>query len=236
MAPKVLIVLTSHGHIEAANKPTGWYLPELSHPYDVLERGGVELVTASPKGGVAPLDPASAEASKDDVGAQAFLTDKRRVWEQTKPLSAFAGAAADEAADAFDALFYPGGHGPMFDLVDDAASIALIEAFARKGKPVAAVCHGPIVFVNAKGAGGQPLLAGKEATGFSNAEEDAVGMSKYMPFLLEDRIKGVGARYRKAGELWGELVVVQDEGRLITGQNPASAKGVGEAILKAIQG
>lgn len=234
MAPKVLIVLTSHGHIEAANKPTGWYLPELSHPYDVLSSAGITLITASPKGGIAPLDPASIEASKSDASAQAFLTTKTRVWEQTQPLSSF---AASQAAEDFDALFYPGGHGPMFDLVNDAQSIALIEAFAKKGKPVAAVCHGPIVFVNAKGADGEkPLLQGKQVTGFSNAEEDAVQMSGYMPFLLEDRVKGVGAEYRKAAEPWGELVVVQDGGRLITGQNPASAKGVGEAILKAIQG
>ncbi|KAI1183899.1 ThiJ/PfpI family protein [Nemania serpens] len=229
MAPKVLVVLTSFGHIEAANKPTGWYLPELSHPYDVLTQAGVEIVTASPKGGVAPLDPASATASQDDASAQAFLSEKKPVWEQTQRLSDFRGRA-----DEFAALFYPGGHGPMFDLVDDADSLALIAEFVAKGRPVAAVCHGPVVFLNAKRHDGTPLLAGREATGFSNAEEDAVGMSEFMPFLLEDRIRGVGAMYRKAGEPWGELVVVQDGGKLITGQNPASAKGVGEAILKAI--
>ncbi|KAI1349013.1 DJ-1/PfpI family protein [Xylaria sp. FL0043] len=230
MAPKVLVVLTSFGHIEAANKPTGWFLPELSHPYDVLTRAGVEIVTASPKGGVAPLDPGSVEMSKEDVSAQAFAREKKAVWEQTQPLSSFKGRA-----DEFAALFYPGGHGPMFDLVDDADSIAVIEEFASKGKVVAAVCHGPAVFVNAKRKeDGKPLLADREATGFSNAEEDAVGMSQYMPFMLEDRIKAVGAKYKKAEQPWGELVLVQDGGKLITGQNPASAKGVGEAILKAI--
>ncbi|KAI1159488.1 DJ-1/PfpI family protein [Nemania serpens] len=229
MAPKVLIVLTSVDYIEAANKPTGWYLSELSHPYDILTRAGVEVVTASPKGGVAPLEEASVTAYKDDASAQAFLAQKKPVWEQTRRISDFRGRA-----DEFAALFYPGGHGPMFDLVDDADSIAVIEEFVARGKTVAAVCHGPVAFLSAKRADGTPLLAGREATGFSNAEEDVIGMSRFMPFLLEDRIRDVGATFRKAGENWGELVVVQDGGKLITGQNPASAKGVGEAILKAI--
>ncbi|KAK5625309.1 hypothetical protein RRF57_001025 [Xylaria bambusicola] len=166
---------------------------------------------------------------KGDASAQTFVNEKKAVWEQTQVLSTFKGRA-----DEFDALFYPGGHGPMFDLVDDADSIAVIEEFAAKGKVVAAVCHGPIVFVNAKRANGKALLAERDVTGFSNAEEDAVDMSKYMPFLLEDRIKAVGGNYKKAEQPWGELVLVQDGGKLITGQNPASAKGVGEAILKAI--
>ncbi|KAI0096874.1 DJ-1/PfpI family protein [Nemania sp. FL0031] len=229
MAPKVLVVLTSVGHIEAADKPTGWYLPELSHPYDVLAGAGVEIVTASPKGGVAPLDPASVEMFKEDPSAQAFVANHKAVWEQTQQVSSFRGRAGE-----FAALFYPGGHGPMFDLVDDADSIALIEEFTAKGKPVAAVCHGPVVLLNAKKADGTPLLAGRVATGFSNAEEDAVGMSKFMPFLLEDRIAATGATFKKAEQPWAELVVVQDGGKLITGQNPASAKGVGEALLKAI--
>ncbi|KAI0902758.1 DJ-1/PfpI family protein [Ustulina deusta] len=229
MALKVLVVLTSVGHIEAANKPTGWFLPELSHPYDVLTSAGVEIVTASPKGGVAPLDPGSVEMFKEDAGAQAFAAEKKAVWEQTQPLATFRGRA-----DEFAALFYPGGHGPMFDLVDDADSIAVIEEFAAKGKVVAAVCHGPVVFLNAKRADGTALLDAREVTGFSNAEEDAVDMSKYMPFMLEDRMKAVGGIYKKAEKPWGELVLVQDGGKLITGQNPASAKGVGEAILKGI--
>ncbi|KAI1822224.1 ThiJ/PfpI family protein [Xylaria intraflava] len=229
MAPKVLVVLTSFGHIEAANKPTGWYLPELSHPYDVLTGAGVEIVTASPKGGVAPLDPASVEMFKEDASAQAFVAKKKPVWEQTQLLSSFRGRAGE-----FAAIFYPGGHGPMFDLVDDADSLALIQEFASAGKVVAAVCHGPIVLVNAKGKDGKALLAGKDATGFSNAEEDAVGMSQYMPFLLEDRIKGAGATFKKAEQPWAEYVLVQDDGKLITGQNPGSAKAVGEAILKSI--
>jgi putative intracellular protease/amidase len=229
MAPKVLVVLTSFGYIEAGNRPTGWYLPELSHPYDVLTQAGVEIVTASPKGGVAPLDPASVEAFKDDAGAQAFASKKKSVWEHTETLSSFKGRSGE-----FAALFYPGGHGPMFDLVDDADSIAVIEEFVAAGKTVAAVCHGPVAFLNAKTKDGKNILAGKDTTGFSNVEEDAADMSKYMPFMLEDRMKAVGTNYKKADQPWAELVLVQDGGKLITGQNPASAKGVGEAILKAI--
>jgi len=230
MAPKVLIVLTSYGYIEAAKRPTGWFLPELAHPYDVLTSAGVEVVIASPKGGVAPLDPWSVEMFKDDAAAQAFVQDKKSVWENTTPISSFRGRAGE-----FAALFYPGGHGPMFDLVSDSDSLALIQEFAAAGKTVAAVCHGPIALVNAKGADGKSsLIKGKEVTGFSNAEEDAVDLTKYMPILLEDQIKAAGATYKKADQPWSEFVIVQDGGKLITGQNPASAKAVGEAIAKAI--
>ncbi|KAI2624498.1 DJ-1/PfpI family protein [Xylaria nigripes] len=231
MAPKVLVVLTSYSTIQtdAGVHQTGWYLPELSHPYDVLAAAGVDIVTASPEGGVAPLDPGSVEMFKSDPSAVAFEKDKKALWEETQKLSSFRGRAAE-----FDAVFYPGGHGPMFDLVDDADSIAVIEEFAAAGKVVAAVCHGPVVFLNAKTKAGSPLLEGKDATGFSNDEEDAAGMSPLMPFMLEDRITSVGANYKKADQLWAPLVIVQDGGKLITGQNPASAKGVGEAILKAI--
>ncbi|KAI1210117.1 DJ-1/PfpI family protein [Annulohypoxylon truncatum] len=229
MAPKVLVVLTSYGRIESIGQPTGWYLPEFAHPYEVLSKKGVEIVTASPKGGVAPLDPGSVEAFKGDASAANFHATKAALWEQTAPISSFLGKSSD-----FAALFYPGGHGPMFDLATDADSIALINEFVAAGKPVAAVCHGPVVFVNVELPGGKKLLAGKEATGFSNAEEDAVGMSKHMPFALEDKIKEAGAIYKKAPEPWAPLTLVQDGGKFITGQNPASSVGVGEALAKAI--
>ncbi|KAI1827366.1 ThiJ/PfpI family protein [Xylaria intraflava] len=229
MAPKVLVVLTSFAYVESAGKPAGWFLPELAHPYEVLTGAGVEIVTASPKGGVAPLDPVSVEKFQDDASAQAFLANKKAVWEDTQILSSFRGRSGE-----FAALFYPGGYGPMFDLVDDADSIAVIEEFAAAGKVVAAVCHGPIVLVNAKTKDGKALLAGKDATGFSNAEEDAAGSSWYMPFLLEDRMRAVGAKFQKADQLFGEFVRVSDGGKLITGQNPGSSRAVGEAILKEI--
>lgn len=184
---------------------------------------------ASPKGGEAPLDPASVKAFAQDEESMEFLKNKTSVWKTTQKLSSFKGKAAE-----FDALFYPGGHGPMFDLYDDADSIALIQEFVAAGKPVAAVCHGPAVFLNVTLPDGTPILKGKEATGFSNEEEDQAQMTKWMPYLLEDKIKAAGATYKKADAAWGPLVLSVDGGKFITGQNPASAKGVGEAILKAI--
>ncbi|KAG5986232.1 hypothetical protein E4U54_005534, partial [Claviceps lovelessii] len=178
-------------------------------------------------GGVAPLDPSSVEMFKSDDSSTNFLQNKQHVWEKTLPLKDFLGRAGE-----FDAVFYPGGHGPMYDLVTDAHSIQLIEEFYKAGKPVAAVCHGPIVFRDVTVDGGVPLVRGKNVTGFTNLEEDQVQLSDAMPFLLEDELKKKGAVFHAAEEPWGEKVVV--DGLVITGQNPASAKGVGEAILKAI--
>ncbi|KAM5344741.1 hypothetical protein ACJ41O_010603 [Fusarium nematophilum] len=229
MAPKVLVVLTSRGHMDNGN-PTGWYLPEFAHPYYQLvgsdeSNPKTEIVVASPAGGESPLDQVSVEMFKDDESVK-FLNEKSALWKQTLPLKDFLGKANE-----FDAIFYPGGHGPMFDLVKDETSLKLIEEFYKAGKPVAAVCHGPIVFVNVT-VDGVPLLKGKEAAGFSNAEEDAVQLSSAMPALLEDEIKRVGGKYVKADELWAEKTVV--DGLVITGQNPASALGVGKALAKAL--
>lgn len=217
-------------------------------------KAGAELAFASPKGGVAPLDPASVEMFKDESSVN-FLNNHKNLWETTKPLSDFA-----DAADKFDAVFCtykshtalhpahaktnmchiltnttdPGGHGPMFDLATDAASQKLIADFASKGKVVSAVCHGPAVFVNVKLADGTHLLKDKEVTGFSNVEEDQVQLSSAMPFMLETELdKASGGKYVKAAEPWGEKVVVA--GNVITGQNPASAHAIGEAIVKALK-
>jgi len=224
MAPKVLVILTSHG--EMAGKPTGWYLPELAHPYDVLSKAGVELTLVSPKGGDAPLDPGSVEMFKSDKLATAFL-EKKALWQNTAKLSDYVGKA-----DQFDAVFVPGGHGPMFDLAVDPESQKLIAEFASKGKVVSAVCHGPAAFVNVKLPDGKHLLEGKTVTGFTNTEEEQVGLTKAVPFSLEDELKKNSKGFETAAEPWGEKVVV--DGKLITGQNPASSKAVGEAILKAI--
>ncbi|KAF3055798.1 hypothetical protein GL218_06881 [Daldinia childiae] len=231
MAPKVLVVLTSYGEIlDSAGKPvqkTGWYLPEFAHPYEILSKK-CELVIASPKGGVAPLDPNSLQPwIKDDSSSIDFFNNKKSLWENTAKISDFLGRA-----DEFDAIFYPGGHGPMFDLATDKDSIALINEFWAKGKVTAAVCHGPAVFVNVTLPSGENILKGKDVSAFSNAEEDASGMTKLMPFMLEDKIKETGASFHKASELWGPTVRVS--GKLITGQNPSSAKGVGEAIATAL--
>ncbi|KAK0383732.1 hypothetical protein NLU13_9643 [Sarocladium strictum] len=223
MAPKILVVLTSADKFEAIDHPTGWYLPEFAHPYDVLSPK-TEIVVASPKGGVAPLDPASVEMFKDE-SSQNFLKNKKELWETTTPIKEFLGRA-----DEFAALFYPGGHGPMFDLATDGDSIQLIQEFWAAGKPVAAVCHGPSAFVNVK-IGGEPLLKGRKATGFTNEEEEAVQLTKAVPFALETAMKEAGAEFVKT-EPWGEKVVT--DGKLITGQNPASGTAVGKALIEAL--
>jgi len=229
-AKKILVVLTSRDKMNNGN-PTGWYLPEFAHPYYELvgeneQNSNVEIVVASPAGGVSPLDQVSVTMFESDPVSVKFLKEKKKLWEETRPLSEFLGKASE-----YDAVFYPGGHGPMFDLVKDETSLKLIEEFYKAGKPVASVCHGPIVFVNVT-VDGKPLLEGREATGFSNAEEDAVQLSDAMPALLEDEIKRVGGKYVKADEPWGVKVVV--DGQIITGQNPASAQAVGVALAKAL--
>ncbi|KAI9801496.1 MAG: hypothetical protein M1833_002728 [Piccolia ochrophora] len=228
--PKVLIVLSSHDKMGDTGKPTGWYLPEFAHPYNVLEPHA-EISIASPAGGEAPLDPSSVEMFKEDKPSVDFLNTQSALWKNTEKLSSFLGRSND-----FAAIFYVGGHGPMFDLANDPTSVLLLHEFAEANKVISAVCHGPAAFVNAKTAKGTHLLADVAVTGFSNAEEDGVGLSAAMPFSLEDELqKASGGRFEKAAEPWGEKVVVAKGGRLITGQNPASASGVGKAILQAIQ-
>ncbi|KAK7734927.1 hypothetical protein SLS53_007704 [Cytospora paraplurivora] len=229
MAPKILVVLTSHNQLGSSGKPTGWYLPELAHPYNVFVKAGAELAFASPKGGVAPLDPASVELFKEDAASQEFLKNHKEVWETTKPLSEFTNAA-----ETYDAIFFPGGHGPMYDLATDAQSHKIIADFASKGKVVAAVCHGPAALVNVKLPDGTALLKGKQVTGFSNLEEDQVQLSAFQPFELETELgKASGGKYVKAAEPWAEYVVVS--GNVITGQNPASSHKLGEEVIKALK-
>ncbi|KAK2790548.1 hypothetical protein FQN52_005567 [Onygenales sp. PD_12] len=230
MAPKVLFVLTSQEKIPATGAPTGWYLPEFAHPYDVL-KDKAELVIASPKGGAAPLDPGSAKLFAEDPVSSAFVKEKEALWTNTVKLS-------DVKAADFDAILYVGGHGPMFDLYDNADSLSLIQEFAESKKPVAAVCHGPVALLKAT-AGGKPVIEGAAVTGLANAEEDAVGMTKYMPLELETELGKVSkGGYVKASENFGEKVVVSRVAGtgsvLITGQNPSSATAVGKEILKAL--
>jgi len=212
-------------------KPTGWYLPEFAHPYDVL-KDHVKITIASPAGGEAPLDPSSVEASKDDKISVNFLKNSEPLWKTTEKLETFLGRAGE-----FEAIFFVGGHGPMFDLATDETSHKLINEFYTKNKIVSAVCHGPAALTHVKLASGGYLLDGQPVTGFSNSEEDAVGLTSAMPFKLEDALnKASGGKYVKASEDWGKKVVVARDGRLITGQNPASAAGVGQAIYDAIFG
>ncbi|CAK4008804.1 class I glutamine amidotransferase [Lecanosticta acicola] len=226
--PKVLFVLTSHKDMGTTGKPTGWYLPEFAHPYYKLE-GKADIVIASPKGGEAPLDPASVEMFKEDAEATKFLKEKETLWKHTEKLGDFLGKAEE-----FDAIFYVGGHGPMFDLATDEKSHQLIREFYEKGKVVSAVCHGPAALAYVKLADGTYLIKDQEVTGFTNTEEDQVGLSSAMPFLLETVLETNGGKVVKT-EPWGPKVATGRGGKLITGQNPASAAPIGEAILKAIE-
>ena len=204
----------------------------MAHPYEVLA-SQCEIVVASPAGGEAPLDPSSVEAFKSDPVSAKFLQTKEAVWKNTQKLSSFLGHAHD-----YEAIFFVGGHGPVFDLATDETSHKLINEFYSANKIVSAVCHGPAALTHVKLSGSEGyLLDGQRVTGFSNVEEEQVGLTKAVPFLLEDALnEASGGRYEKAKEPWGEKVVVARGGRLITGQNPASATGVGQAIYDAIFG
>ena len=219
--------------IEAVRAMDGLMLnltqPEFAHPYQVLAPHA-QIIVASPAGGEAPLDPSSVEMFKDDKASTDFLNTKEAIWKSTEKLSKFVGRAQD-----FDAIFYVGGHGPMFDLATDQNSLQIIREFYEAGRIVSAVCHGPAVLVNAKLSNGKYLIDGALVTGFSNTEEEAVGLASAMPFSLEDELnKASGGKFVKADKDWGEKVVVAKGGKLITGQNPASAAGVGKAIYAAI--
>lgn len=224
---KVLIVLTSHDRLGDTGQPTGFWLEEFAAPYFVLRDAGAELTLASPKGGQPPLDPKS-----DEPDAQTEAT--RRFKEDAEAQRALANTVllAEVAAEDFDAVFFPGGHGPLWDLVKDRHCIKLIEAFARAGKPVAAVCHAPAVLTEVRGPEGEPLIKGRKVTGFTNAEEAAVELTEVVPFLLEDRLKERGGDYSK-GPDWSSHVVV--DGKLVTGQNPASSEAAAEALLEMLR-
>ncbi|WP_321788962.1 type 1 glutamine amidotransferase domain-containing protein [Paraburkholderia sp. J94] len=224
---KVLIVLTSHEDLGNTGKKTGFWLEEFAAPYYALRDAGAQLTLASPKGGQPPLDPKSSDPSAQTDATRRFDADAaaRAELASTKRL-------ADIDASAFDAVFYPGGHGPLWDLAEDPVSIALIEKTLAAGKPVAAVCHAPGVLRHVKGADGKPLVAGKSVTGFANSEEAAVGLTDVVPFLVEDMLKDHGGLYTKGAD-WAPHVAV--DGLLITGQNPASSEPVAEALLAALK-
>jgi putative intracellular protease/amidase len=226
-AMKILIVLTSHDQLGDTGKKTGFWLEEFAAPYYVLKDAGAEIALASPKGGQPPLDPKSEVSEFQTELTQRFRTDIAAQAElaHTKKL-------ADVSADDFDAVFYPGGHGPMWDMPDNATSIALIEAFVKSDKPVGAVCHAPVALVNVRGKDGEYLVKGKRVTGFTNAEEEAVDLTAIVPFLLEDRLKERGSIYSKTAN-W--VPYVQVDGRLVTGQNPASSGPAAEELLKLLR-
>lgn len=222
---KILMVLTSHDTLGNTGQKTGFWLEEFAAPYYVFLDAGVDITLASPKGGQPPIDPKSDDPEnqtpaqnrfKADPRAQATLANTRRL---------------DTISEIdYVAVFYPGGHGPVWDLAEDPVSIRLIEAFYDNGKPVAAVCHAPAALRHVKLLG-QPIVSGKRVTGFTNTEEEAVQLTNVVPFLLEDELKRLGGLYEKAGD-WESFVVVDE--RLITGQNPASSEAAARALLKML--
>jgi putative intracellular protease/amidase len=222
---KILMVLTSHDTLGNTGRKTGFWLEEFAAPYFTFLDAGATVVLASPKGGQPPIDPVS-----DTPEGQTDST--RRFKADPAAQAALAGTSrlADVSADDHDAVFYPGGHGPMWDLAEDPHSIALIEAFYNAGKPVAAVCHGPGVFHRVQ-IEGQPLVKGKRVTGFTNGEEEAVHLTKVVPFLVEEELKRLGGLYEKAAD-WASFAVT--DGRLVTGQNPASSRAGAQALLEIL--
>jgi putative intracellular protease/amidase len=211
----------------AENRKTGFWLKEFAAPYFVFRDAGVELTLASPKGGQPPIDPKSDLPENQTPAMARFKQDQaaQKALAQTARL-------ADMKAEDFDTIFYVGGHGPMWDLVDNTDSIALIESFYNSGKPVAAVCHSPAVFhwVTYQGAS---LVKGKRVTGFTNGEEEAVHLTHVVPFLVEDELKRVGGLYEKAAD-WQSFAII--DGRLVTGQNPASSTAAAHALLTVLAG
>ena len=223
---KVLMVLTSHDTLGNTGRKTGFWLEELAAPYYVFKDAGMDIVLASPAGGQPPLDPKSNEPSFQTEMTHRFEADAAA----TAQLAATVRLDTIDQAD-FDTVFYPGGHGPLWDLAEDRHSIALIEAFIAANKPVALVCHAPGVLRHVKAADGRPLVEGKKVSGFTNTEEEGVGLTEVVPFLVEDELRKLGGDYSK-GPDWASYVV--RDGLLITGQNPGSSAAAAALLLQQI--
>lgn len=220
---KILMVLTSHDQLGDTGKKTGFWLEEFAAPYYVFKDAGAEITLASPAGGQPPLDPKS-----DAPDAQTESTERFKNDPEAQQALANTVKLAEVQADDYDGLFYPGGHGPLWDLAESRDSIALLEAFAQSGKPFGLVCHAPGVLRHVKATDGTPLVKGRTVTGFTNSEEAAVQLTDVVPFLVEDELKTLGAHYEK-GPDWGSYVV--EDGNLVTGQNPASSEDAADALL-----
>lgn len=225
---KILIVLTSHDQLGDTGKKTGFWLEEFAAPYYVFLDAGADITLASPKGNQPPLDPKS-----DEPDAQTAATDRFKKDSEAQAKLASTKLLSDIDASSFDGIFYPGGHGPLWDLAEDTISIKLIETAIASNKPVALVCHAPGVLKNVKGSDGQPLVNGKKVTGFTNSEEDAAELTDIVPFLVEDMLKENGGIYAKGAD-WSEFVL--EDGLLITGQNPASSEKAAEMLLAKMAG
>ena len=223
---KILMVLTSHDQLGDTGSKTGFWLEEYAAPYYAFKEAGAVITVASPLGGQPPLDPKS-----DDEASQTDATRRFKADTAAQAVLASTVLLKDVKAADFDAVFYPGGHGPLWDLAEDADSIALIETMLKAGKPVAAVCHAPAVLRHPKGADGQSVVKGKKVTGFTNSEEAAVGLTSIVPFLVENMLTKNGGMYSKVAD-WQPYVLT--DGLLITGQNPASSEPAAHALLAAL--
>lgn len=224
---KVLFVLTSHSELGNTGKKTGFWVEEFAAPYYAMVDEGVDVTIASPKAGQPPVDPKSEEPDAQTDATKRYYAD-----EPLKEKVANTKLLADVNAADFDAVFYPGGHGPMWDLYSDENSITLIQEFWAAGKPVAAVCHAPSALLNVKDEHGDPLVKGKKVTGFTNTEEEGVQLTDVVPYLLEDELKALGGLYSKGAD-WGSYVV--KDGMLITGQNPASSEEAAKEMLAVLK-
>jgi len=224
---KILMVLTSHSELGNTGKKTGFWIEEFAAPYYIFLDAGAIVTIASPKGGQPPIDPSSDTADNQTPATIRFKVDKdlQKIVSETEVLSTV------DATD-YDALFFPGGHGPLWDLTNDTDSIKLIENFWINKKPVAAVCHAPSVLLKAKDGAGEPLVKGKNVTGFTNSEEAAVQLTAVVPFLLEDELKKKGGLYTKK-EDWASHIV--KDGLLLTGQNPASSIAAAKELVKMLK-
>jgi putative intracellular protease/amidase len=223
---KILMVLTSHDKLGNTGRKTGFWLEELAAPYFVFKDAGAEIMLASPKGGQPPLDPKSNEPS-----FQTDLTHRFEADAAAKAQLASTVRLDSVKQEDYDTVFYPGGHGPMWDIAEDQNSIKLIEAFVAAGKPVALVCHAPGALRHVKTPDGKPLVRGKTVTGFTNGEEEEVGLMKVVPFLVEDELLNLGATFSKVKN-WGVYTVT--DGQLITGQNPASSGPAAKVLLEVL--
>jgi putative intracellular protease/amidase len=223
----ILMILTSHDQLGTTGRKTGFWLEELAAPYYAFKDAGAQIVLASPLGGQPPLDPKSDEPSSQTEATRRFKADSVANVQLANTVRLDSIDQAD-----FDTVFYPGGHGPLWDLAEDRNSIALIEAFLAAGKPVALVCHAPGVLRHVKNADGTPLVQGKQVTGFTNTEEDAVGLTDVVPFLVEDELKTQGGIFSRTDD-WGVHVVT--DGLLTTGQNPGSSTAAAQTLLQQLR-
>jgi putative intracellular protease/amidase len=223
MSKKILMVLTSHAELGNTGEKTGFWVEEFAAPYYAFVDAGVEVTLASPAGGQPPIDPTSTL-----VDFQTDATKRYDADSAAQTLMANTKVLSEVNSSDFDAVFYPGGHGPLWDLVDNTDSISLIESFVKEQKPVAAVCHASAAFLNVKDTDGNALVAGKKVTGFTNSEEAAVQLTDIVPFLVEDELIKKGGDYQKTDD-WGVLALV--DGLVITGQNPASSELAAKKLL-----